>query len=121
MAVPAAHGRPRTIHSQARLAPSVSAARALAGILQYNGDPAAALARSYVADLLTVNADDGALWDQFLYADPTLPTQPYSATSLSYFAEGPGTSRCAPRGRRTACGGRSSPVPISMPPIRRTG
>lgn len=79
-----------TIHSQARLAPSVSAARALAGILQYNADPAAALARSYVGDLLTVNTDDGALWDQFLYADRTLPTQPYSATPLSYLAEGPG-------------------------------
>jgi hypothetical protein len=79
-----------TIHSQARLAPSVSAARALAGILEYSGDPGAALARSYVADLAATNGDDGDLWEKFLYADPTLPTQPYATTSLSYFANGPG-------------------------------
>src|ERR1019366_5134772 len=70
-----------TIHSQTRLAPSSSAARALAGILQYSGDP---------ADLIATNGDDGALWDAFLYADPTLPTQPYTADPLSYFATGPG-------------------------------
>jgi hypothetical protein len=79
-----------TIHSQAQLAPSVSAARALAGILEYSGDPGAAVARSYVADLVATNGDGGDLWEKFLYADPTLPTQPYAATSLSYFANGPG-------------------------------
>ena len=79
-----------TIHSQARLAPSSSAARALAGILEYGGDPAAASARSYAADLIATNGDDGALWDAFLYADPTLSTQPYTADPLSYFATGPG-------------------------------
>ncbi|HLK41435.1 MAG TPA: hypothetical protein VKU41_32020 [Polyangiaceae bacterium] len=79
-----------TVHSQSRLAPSASAARALAGILQYNGDPAAATARSYVADLVATNGDDGALWDKFLYADSTLPTQAYATDPLSYFASGPG-------------------------------
>jgi hypothetical protein len=79
-----------TVHSQARLAPSVPAARALAGILEYSGDPAAASARSYVADLVATNGDEGDLWEKFLYADPALATQPYSADPLSYFANGPG-------------------------------
>jgi len=79
-----------TVHSQARLAPSVSAARTLAGILEYSGDSSAALARSYVADLAATNGDDGDLWEKFLYADPTLPTQPYTATPPSYLAGGPG-------------------------------
>jgi hypothetical protein len=79
-----------TVHSQARLAPSVSAARILAGILEYSGDSGAALARSYVADLAATNGDDGDLWEKFLYADPTLPMQPYTATPPSYLAGGPG-------------------------------
>jgi hypothetical protein len=79
-----------TIHSQARLAPSVPAARALAGILQYNGDPLAASARSYLADLIATDGEVGDLWEEFLYLDPTLPTQPYTADPLSYFASGPG-------------------------------
>jgi hypothetical protein len=79
-----------TVHSQARLAPSVSAARALAGILQYSGDSTAPLARSYVADLVAANGDAGDLWEKFLYADATLPTQPYTATPASYLAAGPG-------------------------------
>jgi hypothetical protein len=79
-----------TIHSQAVLAPSVPAARALAGILQYAGDPAAATARSYVADLITTEGNSGDLWEEFLYLDPTLSTQPYTADPLSYFAAGPG-------------------------------
>jgi len=79
-----------TVHSQTRLAPSVPAARALAGNLEYSGEPSAASARSYVADLIAINGDDGDLWEQFLYADPTLPTQPYTADPLSYLATGPG-------------------------------
>jgi hypothetical protein len=79
-----------TVHSGVTLSPSVPAARALAGILEYNGDPLAASARSYLADLIATNGDVGDPWEQFLYADPTLPTQPYTADPLSYFASGPG-------------------------------
>jgi hypothetical protein len=79
-----------TIHSQTRLAPSVPAARALAGILQYNGDSLAASARSFLTDLITANGQDGDPWEEFLYGDPTLPTQPYSSDPLSYFASGSG-------------------------------
>ena len=79
-----------TVHSQDRLAPSVSAARALAGILEYNGDPAAASARSYVADLIATNGDAGELWEKFLYVDPALPRQSYATGALSYVASGPG-------------------------------
>ena len=79
-----------TVHSQTRLAPSVAAARALAGILQYNGDPAAASARSYVADLVATNGDEGDAWEKFLYGDSTLAAQPYTLDPASYFAGGPG-------------------------------
>jgi hypothetical protein len=79
-----------TIHSQTRLAPSVPAARSLAGILQYNGDSLAASARSFLADLIAANGQDGDPWEEFLYGDPTLPTQPYSSDPLSYFASGSG-------------------------------
>jgi hypothetical protein len=78
-----------TIHSQTRLAPSVPVARALAGILEYNGDPAAATARSYVADLVATDGNIGDPWAQFLFIDPTLPTEPYTTDPLSYFATGP--------------------------------
>jgi hypothetical protein len=81
-----------TVHSQTVLAPSIPAARAMAGILQYGGDSAAATARSYVADLIAAAGGNvGDLWEEFLYLDPTLPTQPaYTADPLSYFAAGPG-------------------------------
>jgi hypothetical protein len=79
-----------TVHSQTRLAPSVAAARALAGILQYNGDPAAASARSYVADLVATNGDEGDAWEKFLYGDSTLATEPYTLDPASYLAGGPG-------------------------------
>ncbi|HLK41034.1 MAG TPA: hypothetical protein VKU41_29990 [Polyangiaceae bacterium] len=79
-----------TIHSQTRLAPSVPVARALAGILGYIGDPAAASARSYVADLVATGGDSGDPWEEFLFQDPSLATQPYTSDPLSYLASGPG-------------------------------
>jgi hypothetical protein len=79
-----------TVHTQVRLAPSVPAARALAGILEYNGDSSAAAARSFLAELIATNGDDGDPWEKFLYADPMLPTEPFSAGPRSYFATGPG-------------------------------
>ncbi len=79
------------IHSGTPLVPDVTVSRALAGILEYTGySAAAATARSFVADLVATNGDaEGEPWEQFLFANPTLATQPYTSDLPSYYAKGP--------------------------------
>ncbi len=79
-----------TIHSGSPIQPSCQVNTALSMILEYAGDPAAATARSFAADIMARSAGTMEHWQRFLYWDDALPRSPYSARPLSYLASGPG-------------------------------
>ena len=78
-----------TIHSGVTLTPPGKTAAAMAAILADSGDPSAATAQAFAADLQATNQDAMASWESFLYRDPAQAQSPYSAQPLSYFAPGP--------------------------------
>ncbi len=80
-----------TVRSGTSIAPSAALSTSLAMIMEYMGDPAAADARGFAADVLANNGkDDRAPWQSFLYWDGSLPAKSYTTRPLSYVAKGPG-------------------------------
>jgi hypothetical protein len=77
-----------TVRSGVSLLPSLSQASTLAMLAEWSGDDFAKTARSFAVDLAANQTL--APWEALLFADGTLPTQPYTQQQLSYFAPGPG-------------------------------
>jgi hypothetical protein len=78
-----------TVHAQTALAPSAVTAQTMAMALEYHCDAYAPTARSFAADLLAAEGEDGAAWQAFLFWDGTLSQTPYTSGPTSYFAPGP--------------------------------
>ncbi len=79
-----------TVRSGGQLSPSAALYTSLATALEELGEPDAAMARGFAADVLATGKDDRESWQKFLYWNPALPTAGYDSEPLSYAAEGPG-------------------------------
>jgi hypothetical protein len=79
-----------TVRANIQLQPSAVLVTALATILGELGEPNAATARAFAADVVKTADDDRKPWEKFLYWDASLETASYKSRPLSYLAAGPG-------------------------------